>query len=74
MGLAPGPHLEKPEKNGLPRVSAMKMGQAPIRTIGACPIFMIQGAAPQHEHCPIFSQPRIRGCDSDVSGRFAATA
>jgi len=41
MGLAPGLCVEKPEKNSLARVPAMKMGLAPIRTIGACPIFTI---------------------------------
>ena len=34
----------------------MKMGLGPITTIGACPIFMIQGAAPQHDQLYPFSE------------------
>jgi len=52
MGLAPGPHPERTGKNGLPRAPAMKMGLAPIRTIGACPIFMIQGDRSARTDCP----------------------
>jgi hypothetical protein len=37
----------------------MKMGLAPITTIGACTIFMIQGAALQHDQLYPFSAASI---------------
>jgi hypothetical protein len=51
-------------------VPAMKMGLAPIRRIGACPIFMIQRATPQHDQrshfhdsgCRLRREKRSRFC------------